>query len=132
MQLRLPRALRALFLVASLWVLGAPSLTGVSPALTEHVVLSSATDWVSYTAPAWARQCLVTNEGSGAAYVSHPSDTGAFSAVTDEYLLLPAGSARNLDLSAGQSSAPTTHLVIGIASATASLPLSFHCSAAAP
>jgi hypothetical protein len=125
----MPRWIRAPLLLLCVWMGLAPSLSGTAPWMAEHVVLSSTTDWVVYTAPSWARTCLVKNEGSGTAYLGRSTETSTFDSTNDEYISLPSGSAVTIPLTSGQSAAPSTHLTIPIASATASLPIGFYCTA---
>jgi hypothetical protein len=106
----------------------APTLSGAPPWMAEHVVISSTTDWVVYTAPSWARACLVKNEGSGTAYLGRYDETSTFDSTNDEYITLPAGTSVTIPITAGQSTAPSAHLAIPIASATASLPVGFYCT----
>ncbi len=126
-------------MLRSLWILtacvlafvglGAPTLSGSPPWTVEHVVLSSTTDWVVYTAPSWARSCFVQNKhASGAAYVGRYNETGTFDSTNDEYLTLPAGAAITIPLAQGAAAAPTAHLAIPVASATASLTVGFYCT----
>jgi hypothetical protein len=113
-------------------VWAATALSGLRPWMAERVLVSSTTDWVVYTPPAWARQCLIRNEHASATmYVGRYDETGAFSAVNDEYITLPAGSAVTIPLSSGQSAAPSDHLAVPIASASASHPVGWFCTESA-
>ncbi len=128
---RLIRAARATLLLLAVWFGLGPTLSGSPPWSAEHVVISSTTDWVVYTAPSWARQCLVKNEGSGTAYLGRYDETSTFDSTNDEYITLPAGTSVTIPITAGQSTAPSAHLAIPIASATASLPVGFYCTSSA-
>ncbi len=100
-----------------------PALTGSPPWSVERVVLSSATDWVLYTLPAWVRQVLVKNEhASGILYVGRCTETGTYDGTNDEYIAVAAGASVTIPIARGLATAPSSHLVIPLASATASLP----------
>jgi hypothetical protein len=123
--------LRALLLLVGAFFGLAPTLSGQRPSTTERVALDSTTDFVVYTAPSWARTCLVKNaHGSATMYMGRYSETGAFNSSTSEYITIPSGAAVTRCLSSGVSSAPATHLAIPIASAQASHPVEFECSEA--
>jgi hypothetical protein len=123
--------LRALLLLVGAFFGLAPTLSGSRPTTTERVVLDSTTDFVVYTAPTWARSCLIKNaHGSATMYLGRYGETGAFNATTSEYITIPSGAAVTRCLSAGVSAAPADHLTMPIASAQASHPAEFECSEA--
>jgi hypothetical protein len=102
----------------------ATTIAGPRPWLIERVALPSATDWEAYTVPVWARQVMIRNaHSSGVLYVGKHTETGAFVGATDEYFTIPAGGVLVLPVSPGVATTDALHLVIPLASATASLPV---------
>ena len=127
----MPRSLRVwALLLAAFFGLG-PTLSGVAPWTVERVALASTSDFTIYTAPTWARQCLVRNAHASAdLFVGRYSESGAFNSSTSEYVTLPAGAAITIPLSAGTSTEPSDHLTIPLASSTSSHPAEFYCTSA--
>jgi hypothetical protein len=110
--------------------LAATTLGGDPPWSAEHVVLGSTTDWDIATAPTWARQCIVKNEhASGNLALGRYDETGTYVALTDEYVVIAAGAAITVPLSAGGSQADAVHLKMPLFSSTASLPVGIYCTA---
>ncbi len=74
-----------------------------SPLVIRTFTGGHATDWCVHTLPTWARTVEVRNNGTGLAYVSIPSQTGAWGA-TDNAIPIAAGSSRRFVLSPGGKS----------------------------